>query len=145
MSEPSILDLIYKAHRYLSQLETSPHDYSTGDILFSSDIHTVKAVSEHEGCNLTELADSMGVSIPAAFKFARKMLKLGYLTKRQASGNAKEVCFSLTQKGKNAVQAHELFEQKRFAPLRVLEEGLSAKDRKVIIEFLERLSDACSL
>ena len=35
MTEPGILDLIYRAHRFLAQLESEPRDYGTGDLLYS--------------------------------------------------------------------------------------------------------------
>ncbi len=86
MAEETILGLIYRAHRRLGQLESTPRDYGTGELLYSSDIHTVEAVGRQPGCNLTQLAAALGVSKPAASKFTRKLLSRGFLLKGRQAG-----------------------------------------------------------
>jgi DNA-binding MarR family transcriptional regulator len=144
MADEGILDLIYKAHRRLGELESTPRDYGTGELLYSSDIHTVEAVARQPGCNLTQLAGALGVSKPAASKFTRKLLRRGYLLKEMQAGNAKEVAFSLSPKGRRAEQAHQWFTRKVFGPLQAVESGLSASDRRVIRRFLEAIGRASS-
>jgi len=139
MADEGILDLVYKAHRRLGELEKLPRDYGTGELLYSSDIHTVEAVARQPGCSLTQLAGFLGVSKPAASKFTRKLLRLGYLLKEMQANNAKEVSFSLSPKGRRAEQAHQRFTRKVFGPLRAIESGLSASDRWVIRYFLEAI------
>jgi DNA-binding MarR family transcriptional regulator len=139
MAGEGILDLIYKAHRRLGELESTPRDYGTGELLYSSDIHTVVAVARQPGCNLTQLASALGVSKPAASKFTRKLLRIGYLVKEKQAANAKEVSFSLSPKGRRAEQAHQRFTRKVFGPLQAVESGLSASDRRVIHRFLEAI------
>jgi DNA-binding MarR family transcriptional regulator len=142
VTKQSLLDLIYTAHRLLAELESAPRDYGTGDFLYSSDIHTVMAISCRSGCNLTELASAMGVSKPAAFKFVRKMLGLGYLIKERPTGSEKEVSLFLSEKGKKATLAHEAFERKTFDPLRAIEADLAESERLVIGNFLRSLQEA---
>ncbi|OHE58774.1 MAG: hypothetical protein A2Y36_15705 [Treponema sp. GWA1_62_8] len=142
--EETILDLIYFAHCRLAALENTPRDYGTGELLFSSDIHTVVAIGSHVGCNLTELAVNLGVSNPAAFKFATKMVRLGYLIKERRDGNRKEVVFSLSKKGRQATMAHAAFERRTFGPLQELERKLTVDDKKVILDFLDRLNQSCA-
>ncbi len=144
MTEDGILDLVYQAHRRLGDLEKLPRDYGTGELLYSSDVHTVEAVARRPGCSLTQLAGSLGVSKPAASKFARKLLRLGYLVKEMQANNAKEVSFSLTVKGRRVEQAHRRFTQRVFGPLRAIESGLSAPDRQVIRRFLAAIVEASS-
>jgi DNA-binding MarR family transcriptional regulator len=139
MAEEGILDLVYQAHRRLGELESTPRDYGTGELLYSSDIHTVTAVARQPGCNLTQLAGSLGVSKPAASKFTRKLLRTGYLVKERPMANAKEVSFSLSPKGRRAEQAHQKFTRRVFGPLQAVESGLGASDRRVIHRFLEAI------
>ena len=139
MADEGILELIYRAHRRLGELENTPRDYGTGELLYSSDIHTVVAVAQQPGCNLTQLAGSLGVSKPAASKFTKKLLRMGYLVKERQADNAKEVSFSLSPKGRRAEQAHQRFTRKVFGPLQAIESGLSASDRRVISCFLEAI------
>ena len=142
MADEGILDLIYRAHRRLGELESTPRDYGTGELLYSSDIHTVVAVAQQPGCNLTQLAGSLGVSKPAASKFTRKLLRMGYLVKEMQADNAKEVSFSLSPKGRRAEQAHQRFTRKVFGPLQAVESGLSSSDRRVIRCFLKAIGQA---
>jgi DNA-binding MarR family transcriptional regulator len=144
MAEEGILDLVYWAHRRLGELESTPRDYGTGELLYSSDIHTVEAVARQPGCNLTQLAGSLGVSKPAASKFTRKLLRRGYLVRERQPDNAKEVSFSLSPKGRRAERAHHRFTRKVFGPLQAVESGLSAADRQVIRSFLEAIGRASS-
>lgn len=144
MADEGILDLIYRAHRRLGELESTPRDYGTGELLYSSDIHTVVAVAQQPGCNLTQLAGSLGVSKPAASKFTKKLLRMGYLVKERQADNAKEVSFSLSPKGRRAEQAHQRFTRKVFGPLQAIESGLSASDRRVIRCFLQAIGLASS-
>jgi DNA-binding MarR family transcriptional regulator len=144
MVDEGILDLIYRAHRRLGELESTARDYGTGELLYSSDIHTVEAVARQPGCNLTQLAGSLGVSKPAAYKFTRKLHRMGLLVREKSEGNAKEVRFSLSSKGLRAEQAHRRFTRKVFGPLQAVESGLSASDRQVIRLFLEAIMRASS-
>jgi len=136
MKRISLLDRIYLAHRWLQTLESSPRDYGTGDMLYSADIHTIVAVSQQHGCNLTELAETLGVSTPAAFKFVRKLTRLNYLLKAPSPRSGRELTLRLTPKGESAVIAHRDFEKRTFGPLRAVEEKLSAYDHAVVTRFL---------
>lgn len=142
MERDSILDLIYVAHKYLARLESSPRDYGTGDLLYSTDIHTVTAVSEFPGINLTQLALHLDVSKAAASKFVRKLVDKGYLLKGQSKYNNKEVLFNLTAKGRKAAKLHREFELETFRPLMKLEQSLADDERNTIVSFLNRLTNA---
>jgi DNA-binding MarR family transcriptional regulator len=142
MAEAMLLDLIYRAHRLLGELESTPRDYGTGDLLYSTDLHTIVAVSRSPGCNLTELAIALDVSKPAASKFIKKLLGLGYLVKERARDSEKEVSFYLSEAGERAAHAHEKFEKRTFGPLRAIEAALQDADKKTIRAFLESLQEA---
>lgn len=141
MADKRILDLIYYAHTYLNELESVPHDYGTGEDLFSSDIHTVTAVADHPGINLTQLAEKLSVSKAAVFKFTAKMINRGYLEKKHSINNQKEVLFYATEKGRIAAKGHENFEENTFGPLLQVEKDLPGKDREVISSYLQRLKE----
>ena len=144
MNDDGILELFYRAHRKLGELESTPRDYGTGELLYSSDIHTVVAVAGQPGCSLTQLAGTLGVSKPAAYKFARKLLRMGYLEKEMQADSAKAVSFTLSPRGEKAVRAHQRFTRNVFGPLQAVESGLSGSDRRVIRGFLESILRAAS-
>jgi DNA-binding MarR family transcriptional regulator len=136
MKKISLVDRIHAAHRWLQALESTPRDYGTGDLLYSADIHTIVAVSQQRGCNLTELATALGVSKPATFKFIQKLTRLGYVIKEPSPRSGRELTLRLTPKGESAVIAHRDFEKRTFGPLRAVEENLSAHDHAVVTRFL---------
>jgi DNA-binding MarR family transcriptional regulator len=142
MEEASILERIYRAHRKLSELESARRDYGTGDMLYSTDVHTLAAIDQRPGCNLTELATALAVSKPAAVKFVKKLERLGYVTREMRAGSEKELSFGLSAKGRRAEAAHRRFEERTFAPLRAVEAALSAEKRKTVIAFLDSLEGA---
>lgn len=134
-----IIDMIYESHLYLQKLESTPRDYGTGDLLYSSDIHTVVAVSRSPGCNLTQLAALLSISKAAVSKFAAKLVRMGYLAKSRRMDNDREVIFNLTKKGQAAVRGHEAFEAKTFGPLFEIESNLSDSDYRAIREYFQQM------
>lgn len=139
MAEERILEEIYAAHRYLSDLESVPRDYGTGEALYASEIHTVVAVHRDPECNLTTLASALGVSSAAASKFTAKLVRRGYLSKDKAPGNRRDVRFRVTEKGRVAAEGHSQFELGTFGVLRRIEGELSRDDRAVIAGFFDKL------
>lgn len=143
MVTKDLLDYIYAGHRWLSELEKTPRNYGTGEELNPSSIHTLSAISKNPGCNLTQLAQSMDISKPAASKFVSLLRKNGYLIKHTTQNpKAKEFVLSLTEKGRIAVHGHDTFSQKTFGPLRAIEQNISVADRKIIQQYLENLLTA---
>jgi len=135
----SILDMIHMAHLYLQGLESTPRDYGTGDLLYSSDVHTVVAVSKEPGCNLTALASQLNISKAAVSKFVAKLIRMGYLVKSKPIDNDREVIFNLTKKGQSAANGHQAFEAKMFDPLFHVESALSERDYQTIKEYFKKL------
>lgn len=135
----SILDMIYRTHLYLQERERTPRDYGTGDLLYSSEIHTVVAVSKAPGCNLTVLAARLNISKAAVSKFVAKLVLKGYLVKSKPVDNDREVIFNLTKKGQTATKGHQAFEKKTFGPFFQVEAALSERDYQAIKEFFKEL------
>jgi len=134
-----ILDMIYVSHLYLQELESTPRDYGTGDLLYSSDIHTVVAVGRSPGCNLTELAARLSISKAAVSKFVAKLVRMGYLFKSKRVDNNREVIFNLTRKGQTAALGHQEFEDRTFGPLFEIESALPEKDYQVIRDYFQKI------
>jgi DNA-binding MarR family transcriptional regulator len=134
-----LLDYIYTAHRFLAELESTPRDYGTGELLYASYIHTIVAVYQNPGCNLTTLAHVLNVSKAAVSKFVAKLVQQGYLRKYKAADNRRDVLFENTEKGRIAVKAHKRFERETFAPLLRIEKALSSDDLAVIETYFKEL------
>jgi DNA-binding MarR family transcriptional regulator len=139
-----ILDMIYQSHIYLQKLESTPRDFGTGELLYASDIHTLVAVDQSPGCNLTQLAGMLCISKAAVSKFVAKLVKKGYLVKGRRIDNDREVIFHLTKKGQAAVAGHDKFEAETFGPLLEIESALSDQEHQVIKGYFQKIGEVVS-
>lgn len=137
--DASIIDLIYKAHMKLTEIESVPREYVNNELLYSSEIHTICAIDKNPGINLTNLALELEVSKSAVSKFVTKLIKKEYIEKKRAIGNLKEVVFNLTSKGSAAVIKHREFKKNIFGPLIAKENELSNNKRAEYVSFLNEL------
>lgn len=86
-----------------------PKDHGTGELLYSSEIHTIAAISEDQRINISELAKKLGVTKGTISQLVSKLEGKGYLKKVKGVNNQKEVLLELTQKGERAKLGHDHF------------------------------------
>lgn len=135
----TIVNLIYKAHLKLMEIESVPREYGPGEFLFSSEVHTICAIGKKPGINLTGLALDLEVSKSAVSKFVSKLLKKNYITKERSPDNLKEVIFNLTDRGHHVVIKHREYKEAIFGPLISRERELEEDKRAEILSFLKDL------
>lgn len=96
----NIIKLYFKSLKAFNEFESIPRDFGTGgDMLYSSEIHTLQAIGRNANINLTELAEKLDISKSGASKFVLKLLEKDLITKNKLINNKKEVVFNLTEKG----------------------------------------------
>ena len=134
-----IIDLYLQSLEGFKKLEATPRDFGTGDLLYSSEIHTLQMVSRHAGLNLTELSDKLGVSKSASSKFVRKLIDKKLITKDRVAGNKKEVVFFVTEKGRTAALGHEAFAGETLGAIHQLIEACTEKESALLERFLSQL------
>lgn len=132
-SYKGVIELYFKSIRGFTEFESRPRDFGTGDLLYSSEIHTLCMIGENANINLTELAEKLGISKSGVSKFIKKILKKGLITKGKQGDNKKEVVFNLTEKGLIAYWGHKKFDEEVFASIH---ETLASFDDQQV-EFLE--------
>ncbi len=135
-----IIKLYFKSMKTMATIESTPRDFGTGDMLYSSEIHTVVEIGKHPGCSLTELAAYLDITKGGAGKFVKKLLLKELITKTQLPDNKKEVIFNITEKGKVAYEHHELFEQRRFGEIYKVMRTMGEEDMKKLEGFLVKLN-----
>lgn len=134
-----IIDLYLRVHNKFYLLESQPRDFGTSDLLYSTEIHTIVAIGEKPGSNLTELSEHLGVAKSSVSKFVKKLLKKEYITKTKLADNQKEVIFNLTEKGQIAYKGHKEFSERVFGSVYNILKNGEDKDNLIIKEFLEIL------
>lgn len=136
-----IIELYFKSIKGFNEFESIPRDFGTGDLLYSSEIHTLQAIGDNANINLTELAEKLGISKSGTSKFVKKLIEKDLITKSKQLSNRKEVVFNLTEKGLTAYFGHETFSKKVFNPIYNI---LSRLDKNEIV-FLESFLNELSL
>ncbi|QOR35191.1 MarR family transcriptional regulator [Clostridium sp. 'deep sea'] len=135
----SIIKLYFKSVREFNEFESTPRDFGTGDLLYSSEIHTLQAIGNNSSINLTELADKLDISKSGTSKFVRKLLDKGLITKSKHVGNKKEVVFNLTEKGLVAYLGHEAFSNETFDSIYKVLSCLNENQADFLESFLRNL------
>jgi len=95
---------------------------------------------ERDGLTQRELSNEAGVTEPSTFAAIRAMQKLGYVSRRQAAGNRKNVYVHLTPKGR-ALRAklEPLAEEVNAIAVRGASAADLAATRRVLLVMLENL------
>jgi DNA-binding MarR family transcriptional regulator len=112
-------------------------DYGVGDPLYTSEIHTLASIQNHDPINITELAAVLGVTKSAISQVAAKLEKKGLLEKYKGNDNEKNILLRLTPKGDQAVAGYIAFRTELFADLT---EELETMDQDRI-DFLQQVFD----
>lgn len=103
----AIVDLINAGHK-------DGEDYGTGDRLSPVEAHTIQAVGDNQGLNLTALAKAMNVTKATMSERVKKLAWKGFLRKSKALDNRKEVLITLTEQGRIVHKGHEEMHRKMF-------------------------------
>lgn len=98
--------LMHVAKMYARQ-HGKMQDFGVSVGLCREEIHTVQAIGNHEGINLTELATLLEVRKPTISARVKKLIKLKLVHKHLKDGNQKEVELALTEQGWLAYESHE--------------------------------------
>ena len=103
----AIVDLINTGHK-------GGVDYGTGDLLTPVEAHTIQAVGDNQGLNLTTLAETMNVTKATMSERVKKLSRQGLLRKSKALDNRKEILITLSDKGRLVQKGHEETHRKMF-------------------------------
>lgn len=103
----AIVDLLNTGHK-------GGVDYGTGDRLTPVEAHTIQAVGDNQGVNLTALAKIMNVTKATMSERVKKLSKQGLLRKSKALDNRKEILITLSEKGRLVQQGHEETHRRMF-------------------------------
>lgn len=112
----TIQQLLRIAKKY-SRIEGLHVPVGEGMDITTAEAHTIQAVGEGEQMRVLDIATHFGISKSAASQMVSKLIRKGFLEKRQSLHNSKEFPLSLTELGWQAFRAHERFHGKDLAEL----------------------------
>ena len=106
----SLLTVIYK----FNENDKQTRYYGTDTLLFSSEIHMIRAIKEEEGIHITGLANKLGVTKGAVSQIVNKLDKKGFIKKETDLYNQSKLIIKLTPNGEiadaNHVKLHKNFD-----------------------------------
>jgi len=136
-----LVELYFRSHNLFKLMENEPRDFGSGDLLYTTEIHTIESIGKNSGINLTKLAEYMGVSKSAVSKTTKKLLKKNYIIKSRPVDNQKEVIFNLAEKGRKAFQGHEIFSQEVFERIFYILKNLKKNEVAIIEDNLKKMNE----
>ncbi len=98
-------------HKY-TQWENKKRTYGTETLLTKAEIHTIAAVGNNTGINITALADVLGITKGAASQMIYKLVEKGTVEKRVSPDSDTEVVLNLTEEGQKNYISHNQYHAK---------------------------------
>lgn len=123
--------------------EKKPRDFGTGDFLNVSEIHTIMAIGDQPGRNITSLAEFFGVSKSAVSQMIRKLSGKNLVERYRDPSNDKEVLLRLTPRGRVAYLGHEQCHAKMDELMDKRFEEFSADEITAIGKFIDIIVNTC--
>lgn len=93
-------------HKY-NRWENKKRTYGTSLPLSRAEIHTVAAVGDHPGINVTTLAEILGITKGAASQMIYKLVEKGRVVKMVSPESDTEVVLNLTKDGRKDYESHQ--------------------------------------
>ena len=104
-----LVDVLDQVITKAGAIHSAPMEFGTGVALYKTEIHTIRAIGENPGVNVTKLAQHMGVTKGAVSQTANKLVRKGLVAKTRSPDDAKEVLLELTDLGWIGFHSHEQF------------------------------------
>lgn len=139
-----IISLYLDSVNLFSEIEKKPRKYGTDELIYNSEIDTLVLIGDAKSINLTQLALGLGISKSGTSRFVKKLIEKNLIKKSRKEGNAKEVVFTLTKKGKVAYKAKNEFNKKLYSSLYGTVSRYVEDDLNRISEFLTETNDEMS-
>lgn len=128
-------------HKY-TQWENKKRTYGTDIPLSKSEIHTIVAVGDQPGINITTLAEVLGITKGAASQMIYKLVDKGSVVKKISPESDTEVVLYLTPDGQKNYETHNLYHQQANDKALSLLQDMPESLYKDIITYLSAFEQA---
>jgi len=137
-----LLDTMYLVMSRLAMEHMEPYSFGTDITLHRTEIHTIQAIGEHEGINLTDLAALMNVTKGAVSQTISKLTGKKLVNKIHKDENAKEINLSLTEKGWIGFKNHDSMHMQMYD---IVKKYYGKNFEQKLIEFSSVMEDLNSI
>lgn len=116
--------------------ETSLKNGVTSDLSIT-EIHTIEAIGMYGEKNMSEVAQSLKITVGTLTTAINKLIKKGYVERKRIEEDRRVVLIKLTKKGKLAFRIHGKFHEDM---VNNSIEGLDKSEEKILISSLKKIN-----
>ncbi len=129
-------ELLVSTYREITRIEELVLRSLSKDTLSIAELHILDVVGR-DGCTVTEIAQSMAISMPSATIAVKKLEKKGYVTKEKDPEDARRVCIRLTLLGRRAEAAHRWFHRQM---VHNVEKSFAPEERELLLHAIKEMN-----
>ena len=129
----------YRVVNKINELEKMPYDFGVGEKLYPSEIHTIQAIGNNSGINVTTLAQKLGITKGGVSQMISKLKKRELIEKVRSTDNDKEVLLILTAKGQKAFNEHEKFHYDMYMDFIKYMDDISQEEIETFKKILDKV------
>ena len=128
-------ELLVSTYREITRIEELVLRSLSKNTLSISELHMLDVVGR-DGCTVTDIAQSMGVSMPSATIAVKKLEKKGYVTKEKDKEDARKVLIRLTLEGRKAEATHRWFHRQM---VNHVSKAVEPQEQKILLYAIREL------
>ena len=136
-----IITAVLRMLNQMNQMEDMTKSFGTDVQIHPSEIHTIAAIGNRPGCNISELAEELGIAKPSVSEIVQKIEVKELIEKYKLPANRKEVRLKLTSKGSTVYNGHTEFHAEMYSHIY---SHLQKLPEKSLNEFKEALDNICT-
>ena len=129
-------ELLVSTYREITRIEELVLRSLSKNTLSISELHMLDVVGR-AGCTVTDIAQSMAISMPSATVAVKKLEKKGHVTKQKDPEDARRVCIRLTLLGRRAEAAHRWFHRQM---VHNVEKAVGPDERDVLLRAIREMN-----
>ena len=129
-------ELLVSTYREITRIEELVLRSLSHSTLSISELHMLDVVGRN-GCTVTDIAQSMGISMPSATIAVKKLEKKGYVTKEKDVSDARKVVIRLTIEGRKAEAMHRWFHRQM---VHNVEKAVPTQDQQALLYAIRELN-----
>jgi DNA-binding MarR family transcriptional regulator len=134
-----IMGQLIRVINKFNRFEKVPMNFGIEEMLFPSEIHTIEAIGKSNWINVTQLAETLGITKGAASQMITKLAQKKFVKKIKIPRSEKETFLELTPKGQKAFEGHEKFHRDIYLDFLKYTTNISKKDFRRFKEILTKI------
>jgi len=129
-------ELLVSTYREINRIEELVLRSLSKNTLSIAELHMLDVVG-CKGCTVTDIAQSMAISMPSATIAVKRLEKKGYVTKERDPDDARRVCVRLTILGRKAEAAHRWFHRQM---VNNVEKSFEPGEREMLLSVIREMN-----